>query len=55
MDILREDMQLMTYYIAKNSNFMIQLHKRVKKAETEERAFSLLQLYCAAYPVNKYC
>ena len=34
LDIVREDTQLMAVYVAKHSNFMIQLHRRLKKPET---------------------
>lgn len=45
----------MGYYMAKYSGMLNQLHKRLKKADTEERAIALVQIYSIAYPVLKFC
>jgi hypothetical protein len=45
----------MAYYVSKYSGVFAQLHKRIKKADTEERAKSLIELYTFAYPVLKFC
>lgn len=55
LDILKEDENLMTYYISKYSGIFSQLHKRLKKVDTEERAKDLIELYTFAYPIFKYC
>lgn len=55
LDILHEDIELMTYYCAKYTSLFTQLNRRIKKPDTEERAIALIELYSFAYPIFKYC
>ena len=55
IEILYEDEELMAMYVAKYSGIFMQFHRRLKKADTEERAKSLIELYTFAYPILKYC
>jgi hypothetical protein len=55
LEILSEDEELMAYYVAKYSGIFMQFHRRLKKADSEERALVLIQLYTFAYPILKYC
>lgn len=41
-DILEEDQDLMALYVSKYSGIFTQLHRRLKKADTEERAKALI-------------
>jgi hypothetical protein len=45
----------MAMYVAKYSGIFMQFHRRLKKADTEERAKALIELYTFAYPILKYC
>lgn len=53
--ILEEDEDLMAYYVAKYSGVFMQFHRRLKKADSEDRAKALIELYTFAYPILKYC
>jgi hypothetical protein len=55
LGVLREDAELMGYYVAKYPGIFAQLNRRLRKPDNEERAVALVELYAFAYPVLRYC
>lgn len=55
MEIINEDLSLFAFYCAKYSGLLAQLHRRLKRADTEERASALVKIYALGFPVLCYC
>lgn len=55
VEVIDEDLALFGYYCAKYSGLLAQLHRRLKRADTEERASALVKIYALAFPVLSYC
>ena len=55
VEVVNEDLGLFAFYCAKYSGLLAQLYRRLKRADTEERASALVKIYALAFPVLSYC